>query len=196
MNISGIILAAGASTRMGTTKQLMPFGNTTLLGRVVRHAKVSLLHEVVVVLGHDVVRIMRGVDLSGTRTVWNPDYLKGQSTSLKKGIEAVSPNCDAAMFLLGDQPFVNPAIIDHLVQHFINAGSPLAIPFYNGKRGNPVIIARALFTQLRHLSGDVGAKVLFEEFSASILRVSISDPGILLDVDTRDDYGKLISKMI
>ena len=192
MKICGIILAAGASSRMGATKQLMPFGNTTLLGRVVQQATASRLHEVIVVLGHDAVRIMDSVDLSGTRIVKNPAYRHGQSTSIKKGIEALSSPCTAAMFLLGDQPFVTTAIIDKLIKSYQTAHRPIAIPYHNGKRGNPVIIARSLFDRLNSLSGDVGARTLFGEYRTSILRVNISDPAVVRDIDTRKDYEKLI----
>ena len=192
MNISGIILAAGASTRMGTTKQLLPFGSTTILGKVIEQTTASRLHEVIVVLGYDSDRIISSVDVSGTRIVQNAAYQDGQSTSLKKGIGAVSAACGAAMFLLGDQPFVTTTIINRLVETYCKSEAPLAIPYYNGKRGNPVIIARGLFHRLTHLTGDVGAKVLFEEYRASLLRVNLSDPAILRDIDTRDDYARLI----
>ena len=192
--IAGIILAAGASSRMGKPKQLLPFGKTTLLGQVVQTARESALHELIVVLGHCADEIEQAIDLSGTKVVRNIAYSKGQSTSLIKGLETVSPVCDAALFLLGDQPLVTAAIINRLIDAFETSDAPIVIPYCNGKRGNPVIIARPLFHRLTSLSADTGARALFDEFKESILNVSIPNDAILIDVDTIDDYEKLKSK--
>lgn len=192
--IAGIILAAGASSRMGKIKQLLPFGKTTLLGQVIQTARKSALHEIIVVLGHCADEIEQAIDLSGTKVVRNIAYSKGQSTSLIKGLETVSPVCDAALFLLGDQPLVTAAIINRLIDAFETSDAPIVIPYCNGKRGNPVIIARPLFHRLTSLSADTGARALFDEFKESILNVSIPNDAILIDVDTIDDYEKLKSK--
>lgn len=192
--IAGIILAAGSASRMGKTKQLLPFGETTLLGRVIQNARDSRLHEVIVVLGHDADKISRTIDLAGTRVIRNTAYAKGQSTSLIKGVEAISSACDAAMFLLADQPLITDAIINRLADAFETGNAPIVIPYCNGKRGNPVIIARPLFHRLASLSADTGARVLFEEFKDGILKVSVPDDAILVDVDTLADYQTLISK--
>jgi len=192
--IAGIILAAGASSRMGKIKQLLPFGKTTLLGQVIQTARESALHELIVVLGHCADEIEQAIDLSGTKVVRNIAYSKGQSTSLIKGLETVSPVCDAALFLLGDQPLVTAAIINRLIDAFETSDAPIVIPYCNGKRGNPVIIARPLFHRLTSLSADTGARALFDEFKESILNVSIPNDAILIDVDTIDDYEKLKSK--
>ena len=194
MWISGIILAAGASTRMGTAKQLLPMGGTTILGKVVAHTIASCLHEVIVVIGYEADRVIRRVDLSGTRVLKNPAYQRGQSTSLKEGIKAVSPPCTAAMFLLGDQPFITPSIINNMIEAYDKSDAPIAIPYHDGRRGNPVIVKSDLFHRLTQLTGDVGARSLFEAYKASILRVNISDPAVLRDIDTPNDYEKLILK--
>lgn len=192
--IAGVILAAGSASRMGKTKQLLPFGKNTLLGQVVQNAGESKLHEVIVVLGYNGDKIAKVIDLSGAKVVRNTAYSKGQSTSLIKGLENVSPICDAALFLLGDQPLVTTAIINKLIDAFKTAGAPIVIPYCSGKRGNPVIIARSLFHRLNSLSGDTGPRALFDEFKDDILKVSISDEAILIDVDTEDDYKNLILK--
>ena len=192
--IAGVILAAGSASRMGKTKQLMPFGKTTLLGQVIENAKGSKLHEIIIVLGHKADEIRQTLDLSNTKIIINKEYSKGQSTSLIKGLENVSSLCDAAMFLLGDQPLVSAAIINQLINAFETSDVPIIIPYCNNKRGNPVIIARLLFHRLKSLSADVGARALFDEFKKSIFKVQIPDNAILVDVDTMDDYEKLISK--
>jgi molybdenum cofactor cytidylyltransferase len=199
--VSGIVLAAGSATRMGKTKQLLPFGKTNILGQVIQNACQSKLHEIIVVLGHEADKIQKTIDLSGIRTVFNKDYQMGQSTSLIAGLEAISSDCDGAIFLLGDQPLVTSAIINRLFQSFetskssssSNASrSSIVIPYFHGQRGNPVIIARSLFYRIKSLSGDTGPRVLFDEFKDVILKVSISDEAILIDVDTKEDYERLV----
>ena len=191
--ICGVILAAGSGSRMGKTKQLLPFGKTTLLGQAIKNAKESALHEIIVVLGHRADKISQTIDFSKTKIVINKEYSKGQSTSLIKGLENVSSICNAAMFLLGDQPLVSAAIINQLINAFETSDAPIIIPYCNNKRGNPVIIARPLFHRLKSLSADTGARAVFDEFKESILKVQILDNAILIDVDTMDDYKNLIT---
>lgn len=192
--IAGVILAAGSGSRMGKTKQLMPFGKTSLLGQVLQNAGQSALNAIIVVLGHDADKIQDTIELSSTTIVVNPAYAKGQSTSLIAGLEHVPPACDAAMFLLADQPLIRPDIINTLIHASQTSNAPIIIPFFHGKRGNPVIIARSLFHRLKTVSADTGARVLFNEFKTSILKVPLQDDAILVDVDTMDDYEKLMFK--
>jgi len=192
--VAGVILAAGSASRMGKIKQLMPFGKTTLLGQVLKTATASALHEIIVVLGYQAEQINQHLDLSNATIVINKEYAKGQSTSLIKGLEKVSSVCDAAMFLLGDQPLVTAEIINRLINAFETANALITIPCCNGKRGNPVIIARPLFHNLTSLSADTGARAVFEVFRESIYHVPISDTAILFDVDTMEDYERLILK--
>ncbi|MEN8212015.1 MAG: nucleotidyltransferase family protein [Thermodesulfobacteriota bacterium] len=192
--IAGIILAAGSGVRMDKTKQLLPFKSKPLLSHVIENARQSNLYEIIVVLGHSADEIKNTIDFSGTKTVINSKYLKGQSTSLIKGLENISPVCDAAMFLLGDQPLITPSTLNTIIQAFITSKSPITIPYYNNIRGNPVIIAKSLFHELKLLSGDTGPRILFKKFHKSILKVQISDNAITVDVDTKADYDKLISK--
>ena len=194
VKIAGIILAAGSGVRMGKTKQLLSFKNKPLLSHVIKNARESNLYETVVVLGHCADKIKKTVDFSGTKTIINSEYLKGQSTSLITGLENISPVCDAAMFLLGDQPLVSKSIINTIIKAFKKSNSPITIPYYNDIRGNPVIIARSLFHELKLLSGDTGPRILFKKFQKSILKVQVSDNAILIDVDTKADYKKLILK--
>ncbi len=191
--IAGIILAAGTGSRMGRTKLLMPFKEKPILAHIIQNAKKSDLHEIIVVLGHCADKISKAVDLAGTKTVRNNKYLKGQSTSLIKGLENVSLACDAAMFLLADQPLISAAVINRLINAFETSKAKIIIPYRNGKKGNPVIIARSLFWRLNLLTSDTGARVLFDEFKESVLKVPVHDQAILIDVDTKQDYEKLIS---
>jgi len=179
---------------MGKTKQLLPFRGSTLLGRVMENAAASDLHELIAVLGHDADRIMKSLDFSGMKTVINEEYSKGQSTSLIKGLEALSPSSAGALFLLADQPLVTPDIINCLIKAFQTLETRLVIPFYQGRRGNPVMVARSLFPRLLSLSSDTGPRVIFDEYKDSILKVDVETDAVLVDVDTVQDYETLLSR--
>jgi len=190
--IAGVILAAGSASRMGETKQLLAFKGRPILEHVIKNAIQSNLYEIIVVLGHDTDKIQQVVDLSGTKTVTNSEYLKGQSTSLIKGVKTISPICDAAMFLLADQPLIKSNIINNIIKAFESSQKSIIIPYYKKTRGNPVIFERALFPDLSLLSGDTGPRVLFKKFKNSILKTPIQDKAILIDIDTNDDYQTLV----
>ncbi len=191
IRVAGIVLAAGSSSRMGTPKQLLPFRGKTILDQVILTAKLSDLDPIVVVLGHGAAAIRKKVDLTDICVVENSDHAAGQSSSLKKGVAAVGHQCDGAMFLLGDQPLVAHETINTLIRAFRAALPPIVIPFCNGKRGNPVIIHHQLFSLVDTLTGDTGARALFDRYRESILVVNTDDTGILFDVDTVVDFRKL-----
>jgi molybdenum cofactor cytidylyltransferase len=190
--IAGIILAAGTATRMGKTKQLLPYEGTTLLGRVMENAAQSDLDELIVVLGHDAGTIIKTIDFSDITVIINKDYAKGQSTSLIKGLGAVSGSSAGAMFLLSDQPLITAGIMNRMITAFQTSKAPMIIPFYKGRRGNPVIISRPLFPKLMSLSSDTGARVMFEEYKDTLLKLNIENDAILFDVDTPVDYENLL----
>ena len=191
IRVAGVILAAGRSSRMGSPKQLLPCKGRTILDQVVSHALDSDLDSVVVVLGHVAETIRKRVDLTFVSVVENRDHAQGQSSSLKKGLAAVADGCDGAMFLLGDQPLVGHETINLLIQAFLGALPPIVVPLYKGKRGNPVIIHKDLFPMIETLTGDTGARKLFDLYRQSIMAVYTQERGILFDVDTLEDFQKL-----
>ena len=151
--------------------------------------------DIVVVLGHRSDQIRAQVDLSGTTVVVNPDYALGQSTSVKAGIARVAEAADAAMILLGDQPLVQEEVINCLIRSFRHSRAPIVVPVFQGRRGNPVIIARVLFDELiACLIGDTGARILFSTHSDEIQRVAVSTDAVLFDVDQMADYHRLLAR--
>ncbi|MDZ4278492.1 MAG: nucleotidyltransferase family protein, partial [Dehalococcoidia bacterium] len=131
--LAGVILAAGASTRMGQPKQLLAYRGRPLLQRVVDAALASSLDEVVVVLGHRAEEVRAALELppdDRIRLVVNPDYAAGQSTSLRCGLRSASSSATGAAVLLGDQPHVSAALIDRIAQAFRSADRPIVRPVY------------------------------------------------------------------
>jgi molybdenum cofactor cytidylyltransferase len=196
VRISGVVLAAGESSRIGETKQLLAFRGSTILGRVIANARGSLLKEIIVVLGHDADKIQRQVDFAGVKVVLNDDYKQGQSSSLKMGLNNVSNRSRAAMFLLGDQPLVDECVINRMIRAYEESLSPIVIPVFAGRRGNPVVIGRELFGELADAAkGDAGARVLFNHHAGLINYVEMDSSFIHADVDTVEDYNNLVNNI-
>jgi len=190
--VAGIILAAGMSKRMGTIKSLLPWGDGLLLDRVIDNAHRSELSTLIVVLGYGAQTIAEKINFQNSEVVINPDYRKGHSSSLQAGLGGVSADTDGALFLLGDQPFVTAEIINSLIHAFTSRPSALVIPTCRGKRGNPVLVHRAIFDRLQKISGDTGPRVLFDQLREQILEVEVSDPAIHIDMDTMEEYQELV----
>ncbi len=192
--VAGVVLAAGSSSRIGQVKQLLAFRETTLLGQVIENAAGSLLDEVVVVLGHAAGRVQEAVRFDRVRVVMNEEHEQGQSTSLRAGLSAVSDITDGVMFILGDQPLVGSEVMNALIVGYCRTGAPIVLPTHRGRRGNPVVIDRILFPRVESLTGDVGARVLFEEYAEAIVEIEVEDDSIHFDLDTWEDYKKLLER--
>ena len=163
--IAGLLLAAGASSRMGKPKQLLPAGGTTLLDRVLFEALRSDLEGIVLVLGFEARAIAEGLktDLRHPklRIIENRNYRQGMGSSLAAGLAAAEKDFEAVMVLLGDMPHVTAGLINLLLRRYLQSGTSLAALTSGGKRSHPVIIGRPFFPHLRCLQGDEGAKGLF-----------------------------------
>ena len=191
-SVTGIILAAGEGSRMGRTKQQLPFRGKTILECVIDSALASKLDRVIVVLGHQADQLRPLLERAGVEAVVNARYREGQSTSLKAGLQALSEETDAALFLLGDQPLVTSALIDQILAAYRETGSPIVMPVHNGKRGNPVLFSRETVAGIQALTADCGARPLFQEYAERLQAVPVDDPTIHFDVDTEDDYRRLL----
>jgi hypothetical protein len=123
--------------------------------------------------------------------VMNEAYREGMGTSLRTGLASVDPRATAALVALADQPFVQPGTIDQLIGQYLERKPQIAIPVYQGFRGNPVLLDRSVFPEVMSLKGDIGCRAIFGSHSENILKVPVDDVGILLDVDTQSDFQKL-----
>lgn len=190
--ITGLILAAGESSRMGRDKALLPYRGRTFLETIIKTLHDSGIERIVVVLGHHAEEIQQAVHLEGVETVVNPDYQRGQTSSLQAGLKALMcADLEAIMLCLVDHPAVTSATVLKLVESFLTTPAPVAIPTHQGQRGHPVIISRTLFPELLALSSGEGANSVIRMFRDSTHFVEVNDPGILLDVDDPDTYSQM-----
>lgn len=189
--IAGVVLAAGLSSRLGRQKLLLPLEKGGALIRLsVERVLAAGLDDVVVVLGRDAEAV--GAALAGlaVRTVVNPRYADGQSTSLRAGLDALPPEAEAAVIALGDQPLPEPGLIDRLVAAFRESGRPIVVPRYRDGRGNPVLFAASVFDELRAVTGDQGGRAVVARDASRVAEVAVDAP-MPPDVDTWADYEAL-----
>jgi molybdenum cofactor cytidylyltransferase len=190
--ISGLILAAGTSSRMGQPKQLLPFRGTILLDWVMTQAEsASALDEVIVVLGRAADEIQPRLRNTRAKVIVNPVFTEGCSGSYKAGMATIDPRAEAVMVLLGDQPGVESAVIDQVAEDWCTKGGRIVLTSYRGRRGHPMIFARELFDQLRQLSGDKAAWKILDAHPEWVRDVAV-DHAFPEDVDTRQDYEALL----
>lgn len=190
--VSGLVLAAGASTRLGQPKQLLPFGSTTLLGAVVSGVTAAAaLDEVVVVIGGAAGEVRRRVDFGGARVVENPEFADGCASSYRTGIAALDARAEAVAVLLGDQPGVDREVIDTLVGEWRRTRDRIMLASYRGREGHPLLFARALFAELVALRGDKAAWKIVDAHRDWIRPVPVDRPHPR-DVNTRQEYAALL----
>ena len=189
--ISAIVLAAGESTRMGFSKLLLQIKGKSLLQHVIDNALQSKVSEVIVVLGAEATKLRREIKQSQVQIIENASYKEGLSTSLKVGLQAVSPRAQAVLVLLADQPLVSHAIIDTLIDKYEESASIMVAPVYNGKRGNPVLFDSSLFPDLIRVTGDSGGREIIEKHLARLATVDFGSTIIGSDIDNWDDYIKI-----
>ena len=189
--ISGLVLGAGASSRLGQPKQLLPYRGTTLLEWVVGQARRSAaLDEVVVVLGLAAEEIRAAVDFGGVKVVDNPVFAEGCSSSYRAGIGATDANSDAIMIILGDQPGVDPEIIDRVAEVFRQGDDHIVLASYRGRKGHPMLFAKPLFKKLIDLHGDKAAWKLVDA-NPDLLGTADFDLPFPGDINTVEDFERL-----
>jgi molybdenum cofactor cytidylyltransferase len=184
--ISGLVLAAGGSRRLGRPKQLLPYGDTTLLGHVVATARGSGFDQLVVAIGGGADEVRAAVDLRGTEVVVNDAYGEGCSSSIAAALAVVEG--DVLVLMLGDQPGVTTETVGALLAG--RGDAPLAVCRYHDGRGHPIAFARSTFADLADLHGDKGVWRLLDRRDVAEVRIVGPVP---LDVDTDEDYAAVLS---
>jgi molybdenum cofactor cytidylyltransferase len=188
--VTGLVLGAGGSRRLGRPKQLLPFGERTLLDHTLETARACGFQQLVVAIGGAADEVRERVDLSGADVVVNDAYGAGCSSSIAAALGVVDPRCEVLVLMLGDQPGVTPATVRALLDG--RGDAPLAVCRYDDGRGHPLAFARSVLGDLAGLHGDKGVWKLLDRRAGDVVEVPIAGP-IPLDVDTHEDYEAVLA---
>jgi len=186
--IWAVLLAAGESRRMGTPKQLLPFGRTTVIETAVEHILASGADRTLVVLGaaHDRIEpLLRRFPVDVTV---NPDFREGMLSSVRWGIGRLPSEARAALIFLADQPWITAKTIDRVIEAYKTSGCGLVLPVFEKSGGHPLLIDLKYRAEIGELDPSVGLKELLARHSGDVRRVRSTDAGVLRDMDTPSDY--------
>lgn len=186
----GIILAAGFSKRMGKNKLLLPFKDNTIIESVIREVVSSKLNKVYIVCREDEVK-----DLAGKYSlniIINKKAHEGQSTSIVEAIKKVDSEAGSYMFLMGDQPLINKDFINEMIDFYNNNNTSILVPYYNDKRGTPVIFSSKWKKDLLKLKGDEGGRQIIRGNIKDILKYKVDSKILGIDIDNIEDYERIL----
>lgn len=193
--IAVLVLAAGRASRMGTSKQLLDLGGVPLLLRTINIFIEAGLRRITVVLGHEYERVGQVLAGCPVDVIVNRNYERGVGSSISTGISSLAGDVEAVLIMPGDLPLVLPSTVKKVVQTHFRTGSPIVIPVYDARRGHPVLFHRSLFEELAQLNADWGGKEIVRKNSHLLELVEVDDPGILMDVDSWEDYCRAVEYM-
>jgi len=193
--IVAIVLSAGESRRMGRPKALLPIGGVTFLEQIVSAVKSSRVGEIIVVLGHNAEAIRSKIGDLPARFVINPDYARGQLSSLHVAIHALdAEKVDGILVHLVDQPFLDSALVNRMIEKFYESKKAIVVPAYKGRRGHPVLFSKRLFQELLDAPLDQGAKAVVQAHPEETLEIETDDERVALDIDTPEEYRRHIGR--
>ena len=192
-NIAALILAAGQSKRMGKdNKLLLPYGDETVISHVCDQIKGAGIDQIFAVTGYQKGDVEKEVIRHDVTCFHNDLYEEGMSTSVKLGIGSLPKDIDAVVILLGDMPQITAEILRKIIGAYdTSSARSIIIPHHNGKRGNPILWGRDFFDDFERLDGDMGAKMLLNDYPEYCVEVDVGSNGIFLDIDTLEAYQRL-----
>ena len=193
--IVAVVLSAGESSRMGRPKALLPVDGVRFIEKIVTALKSTRVAKIIAVLGHDADEMRQQIgDLPVTMVV-NPNYKQGQLSSLVAAIDSIQSSKDSAsvdgiLVHLVDHPYINPDLVNLMIDRFHETKKLIVVPRYQGRRGHPVIFSSALFAELLAAPLDQGAKTVVHAHRDETLEIDTEDEGVTIDIDTPEEYRK------
>jgi molybdenum cofactor cytidylyltransferase len=176
---------------MGRPKLLLRLGDQSLLRQAVERALGAVgVDRVVVVVGAYREEVERELHDLPVDIVYNPEFANGQATSVRAGLAAVSPEAEALVIVLADQPYQRSEILERLIAAYHESRAPIVAPRYGEQRGNPVLFDRRLFAELAALEGDVGARDILRRRSSDVQIIHFDAAWLHDDVDTPEDFER------
>ncbi len=196
MMMTGVILAAGTSSRMGQNKLLLKYRHHTVIEETLRQVVNSLVDSVVVITGHEADRIetvVKKFPYDRITTIHNDQYLLGRAASIKCAIRHLDKQAEAVLFMVADKPEVSTGLIDRAIAGFDQSRPAILYVKTPAGRGHPIIFSHRLFPELLLLNGDCIGKALVAKYAAEA--IEIPDRKVQRDIDTPEDYKQLRKRM-
>jgi molybdenum cofactor cytidylyltransferase len=188
--VTAIILAAGQSRRMGQPKMLLPWGGTTVLGKVIETLKTAGMEDLLVVTGGDREQV-EAIVQGSARVVFNAEYASLEMlSSIQYGLGAIKPKAQAALICLGDQPQIQVRSVQVILQEHENTGASLIVPSYQMKRGHPWLAAKEWWDEILEMKPSESPREFLNRHAKEIIYIDVDTPSILADLDTPEDYLK------
>lgn len=191
--IWGIVLAAGESTRMKVQKLLLPYQGKTMIEKVIANVTYSGVDNTLVVVGSNKNEILKVIDLLPVSHCYNDNYKQGMLSSVKCGFRSLPGTFEAALVFLGDQPMIPSEAVNIVIQAYRQSNKGIVIPVYQKKRGHPLLIDMKYREEIEKLEEQEGLRGLACKFPEDVLEVEVNLPGILRDIDTREEYLNAIN---
>ncbi|MCL4692708.1 MAG: nucleotidyltransferase family protein [Candidatus Hydrogenedentes bacterium] len=193
--IAAIVLAAGESRRMGRQKLVLPYGDKTVIEHIVSQVLASEIAQTIVVTGHDVQAVEAALLGKPVTFVENRRYKDGMLTSIRAGLQAVTPAAEGFMVVLGDQPSIDAPTITQLVAGFRAVEKGIVVPLYDNDTGHPIIISIAYRDDVMTKFDDTGLRGLIYGHPEYVHRLPVRAPGVLRDMDTPEDYERELKEI-
>lgn len=194
MPVGAIVLAAGASTRMGEQKLLLPFGGTTVIAHIVQELQAAPIAAVHIVTGHEPDRIhatLTGMDIVFAH---NPDYTRGMLSSIRTGLASAPEGWTAALIALGDQPLIRAAHARALIDAHNTDPDRILVPGHAGRRGHPLLLPRCYWQEAQDRYDDTGLRGLLAARAGAVAVIDLATEDVLSDMDTPDDYRRTLAR--
>jgi len=192
--IYAILLAAGASRRMGTNKLLLPYGGESVIRHIVKTLLASGVDGIVIVTGHDPEAIHIELREYPVRYAHNCDFESGMLSSVRCGLRERSHDCDAVIVALGDHPTLDASVISRMIAEH-RKGAQIVVPSHNGKRGHPLLFSMRYAEAVLTRYDDCGLRGLIREYAAEVVEIACDEDSATLDMDTPEDYVALLLKL-
>jgi molybdenum cofactor cytidylyltransferase len=191
--IVAVILSAGESSRMGRPKALLPIEGVRFVEKIVSALKSTDVGNIIVVLGHNAEEMRQKISDLPVTILINHDYKQGQLSSLQVAIRHLESSSegspvDGILVHLVDHPYISATLVDLMIKRFYETKKLIVVPRFQGRRGHPVIFARALFSELLAAGPDQGAKPVVHAHRDDTLEIDTEDEGVLIDIDTPEEY--------
>ena len=189
--IEVVVLAAGFSRRYGKENKLLEFfNNQPLLTNVIDNILEVYPYKINVVIGYDKDNIHKFIKNKLVKFIYNPEFSKGQSTSIIRGVKSLNKNSFGVMICLADMPLISPSEYLKIFLTHIQYGGPenITLPFYY-KKGNPVIFGKKYFEFLKNIRGDIGAREIIKKFKKKIIKVKFASKNCFININTKSDFN-------